>query len=98
MRGSALLPYALGASDLISSLAPKVLKDSVSSSIGEIKNSWNDEVNKAKQRAQKAFTPEPPPKQEEPLKIVEAPKSASKTGPQSKSKVPKKAPPKAVSQ
>src|SRR6478735_2886371 len=38
MRGSALLPYALGASDLISALAPKALKDSVSGSIGEIRN------------------------------------------------------------
>ncbi len=101
MRGSTLLPYALGASDLISSIAPKSLKDSVSSSIGEIKNSWNDEVHRAKERAEKAFTPEPPPKQEPEAtpKGSGAPqKSSAKAGAKSKTKVPKKAPPKPVQQ
>jgi membrane protein required for colicin V production len=99
MRGSALLPYALGTSDLISSLAPKALKDSVSSSIGEIKDAWNDEMHKAKDRAEKAFTPAPPPKQEaEAPRIVEAPKLAAKAPAKSRTRVPKKAPPKAVSQ
>lgn len=66
MQGSALLPYALGASDLAASLAPKVLKDSLTSSISEIKKAWSDELDKAKRKATGAFTPEPPPPAPEP--------------------------------
>ncbi|MEO5926173.1 MAG: CvpA family protein [Bryobacteraceae bacterium] len=83
MKGSTLLPYALGASDLASSLAPKALKDGLSSSIGEIKKAWSDEVDKAKKKATGAFTPEPPAKE---VEIVPPPKA--------KAKAPKAAPPK----
>jgi membrane protein required for colicin V production len=76
MKGSTLLPYALGASDLASSLAPKVLKDALSESIGEVKKAWSDEVDKAKKKATGAFTPEPAPKE---VEIVPPPKAKSKT-------------------
>jgi hypothetical protein len=76
MKGSSLLPYALGASDLASSLAPKALKDALSSSIGEVKQAWSDEVEKAKKKATGAFTPEPPPKE---IEIVPPPKVKTKT-------------------
>jgi uncharacterized membrane protein required for colicin V production len=100
MRGSTLLPYALGASDVISSVAPKALKDAVSTSIGEIKETWNDEVHRAKERAEKAFTPAKPV-EEVPQASVETPRPATKVVPPKKSSkkvVPKKAPPKTVSQ
>jgi membrane protein required for colicin V production len=97
MRGSTLLPYALGASDLISSLAPKALKDSVSSSIGELKNSWNEEVQRAKNRAEKALTPDQTqPKTETMPEPRPAP--GKKAPAKAKTKVPKKAPPKPISQ
>jgi hypothetical protein len=94
MKDSALLPYALGASDLASSLAPKALKDSLKASIGEIKQAWSDEVEKAKRKATGAFTPEPPPaaapkQAPEPIKIIPPAKNK---------KVPKGPPPKAVKQ
>lgn len=93
MRGSTLLPYALGASNVISTLAPKALKDSVNTSVGEIKDAWNDEVNRAKERAEKAFTPDKPVETTpQPPAKTTAPKKPSKTV------VPKKAPPKPVSQ
>jgi membrane protein required for colicin V production len=87
MRGSALLPYALGVSDLAASLAPRALKNAVSESIGEIKKSWNEEVDKAKKHAQETFRPAPPPAElkEEP-KIEVAPKAKVKA-----KKAPKKA-------
>jgi len=94
MKGSTLLPYAIGASDLASSLAPKVLKDAVSESIGEIKQAWSDEVEKAKRKATGAFTPEPPPKTE-PIEIV-PPKAKTKR--KAPVKTPKGTPPKAINQ
>jgi membrane protein required for colicin V production len=98
MSGSVLLPYALGASDLASSLAPQGVKDSVSGSIGEIKKAWADELEKAKRKATGAFVSDTPaeaapPQAPEPVKIIPpAPKAKTK------SKTPKGAPPKAVNQ
>ena len=90
MKGSALLPYALGASNLASSLAPQGLKNSLSSSIGEIRQAWNDEVDKAKKKATGAFTPDPAPKE---IEIVPpAPKAKAKA------KTPKAPPRKATNQ
>lgn len=94
MKDSKLLPYALGASDLASSLAPKALKDGLSDSIGEIKKAWSDEVEKAKRKATGAFTPDPPPaaalkSSPEPIKIIPPTKNK---------KLPKGPPPKAVKQ
>jgi membrane protein required for colicin V production len=95
MKNSVLLPYALGASDLASSLAPKALKDGLTGSIGEIKKAWSDEVEKAKRKATGAFTSDPPPK------AAPAPKEIEIIPPPAKAKrktVPKSPPPKAVKQ
>ncbi|MEO8096756.1 MAG: CvpA family protein [Acidobacteriota bacterium] len=99
MVGSALLPYALGASNIASNLAPKVLKDALSNSVGEIRKAWAEEIEKAKRHA--LGQTDAPPKQE--LKIVEqptpkpSPKKEAKTAPK-KSKSPKSPPPRAVNQ
>jgi membrane protein required for colicin V production len=103
MSGSVLLPYALGASDLASSLAPQVLKDGVSDSVGEIKKAWSEELEKAKRKATGAFTPElpievapqPAPVKVSPVAPKATAKASAKTG---KRKAPKGAPPKAVQQ
>ena len=87
VRESAILPYALGAADFASALAPAALKKAVSNSIGEVKKSWNEEVDKAKRRAEKAFDAEPAAKQE--VEIVP---------PKAKAKKKLTAPPKAVKQ
>jgi membrane protein required for colicin V production len=84
MRGSQLLPYALGASNLAASLAPRALKNAVSESIGEIKKSWNEEVEKAKKHAEETFKPAPPPPPEPKIEVApkvkkKAPKKALKT-------------------
>lgn len=92
MQGSALLPYALGASDLAASLAPQTLKDSLSGSIGEIRKAWSDEVEKAKRKATGAFTPEPAPPATQPIVIIPPPPKAKRKA------VPKGAPPKPVKQ
>ncbi len=100
MSGSVLLPYALGASGVASSLAPQVLKDAVSGSVAEIKKAWSDEVEKAKRKATGAFTPEPVPKAE-PIEIIPPQpkaKSVLKAPAKAKTKTPKSAPPKAINQ
>ncbi len=86
MKGSTLLPYALGASNLASSLAPQGLKDALTGSIGEIRQAWDEEVDKAKKKATGAFTPEPAPKE------VEIVPPKSKAPAKAKAKTPK-APP-----
>jgi membrane protein required for colicin V production len=77
MRGSQFLPYAMGASSIAASLAPQALKNAVSESIGEIKASWNEEVEKAKKHAEETFRPAPPPAAPEP-QIEVAPKAKQK--------------------
>ena len=78
MRESSVLPYALGASDFAAGLAPKALKTAVSASVREIRQAWNDEVDKAKRRAERAFEPETPAAPE-PVEIVPPqPKTKSK--------------------
>ncbi len=102
MRSSALLPYALSASDFVTGLAPSGLKKAVSGSVTEIKKSWNEEVEKAKRRVEQRFDATPAvkdePKAEPKPKAVEIipPKPKSKT--KAKAKLPKAAPPKAVQQ
>lgn len=98
MSGSVLLPYALGASGIASSLAPRALKDAVSESVDEIKQAWSDEVQKAKRKATGAFTPEPAPKADpEPVKII-PPQPKAKASVKGKTKVPKGTLPKVITQ
>ncbi|MEP6961288.1 MAG: CvpA family protein [Acidobacteriota bacterium] len=96
MVGSALLPYAIGASNVASSLAPRALKTALAESIGEIRKAWADEIEKARRHALGQSEPTPKPE----VKIVAQPpptKSAAKTGTK-KATAPKRPPPKAVDQ
>lgn len=62
MTGSYLLPYAIDASNIVASLAPRALKEPVRQSIGEIRQAWNDEVRKSQKRErEKAAEPKSPP-------------------------------------
>jgi hypothetical protein len=53
MTGSFLLPYAIDASNIIASLAPRALKDSVSNTVAEIRQAWDDQVRKSQKRDDK---------------------------------------------
>jgi membrane protein required for colicin V production len=55
MTGSLLLPYAIDASNIIASLAPRALKNSVRETVSEVRQAWDDEVRKSKK-------PKSPPK------------------------------------
>jgi len=57
MTGSILLPYAIDASNILASLAPRALKSSVRETVSEVRQAWDDEVRKSKKHDQK-----PPPK------------------------------------
>lgn len=60
MTGSLLLPYAIDASNIIASLAPRALKNSVRETISEVRQAWDDEVRKSKKP--KSPPPKDPPK------------------------------------
>ena len=60
MTGSLLLPYAIDASNIIASLAPRALKNSVRETISEVRQAWEDEVRKSKKP--KSPPPKDPPK------------------------------------
>jgi membrane protein required for colicin V production len=62
MTGSLLLPYSIDASNVIASLAPKALKDSVRETVAEIRQAWNDEVRKSQKRERNTEPKSPPPK------------------------------------
>lgn len=50
MVGSALLPYAVDASDLFASLAPADLKQAFRNSVEEIRKDWEEELKKTRKR------------------------------------------------
>jgi membrane protein required for colicin V production len=62
MTGSFLLPYAIDASNMAASLAPRALKNSVRQSVEEIHQAWEDQVHKSQRREKKAEPKSPPPK------------------------------------
>jgi membrane protein required for colicin V production len=62
MTGSYLLPYAIDASNIAAALAPRVLKDAVRQTIGEIRQAWDDEVRKSKKREKTSEPKSPLPK------------------------------------
>jgi membrane protein required for colicin V production len=66
MTGSALLPYAIGMSNVIASLAPRALKDPVRETVREIRQAWDDEVRKSykkdERRDNKTEPKSPPPR------------------------------------
>ena len=67
MVDSALLPYAIDASDLCAALAPKALKDGFRDSVTEIRKAWDEQVKNAEKRFKREPElkpdpgPEPPP-------------------------------------
>ena len=60
MTGSLLLPYAIDASNIIASLAPRALKNSVRETVSEVRQAWDDEVRKSKKP--KSPPPKAPPR------------------------------------
>ncbi len=58
MTGSSVLPYAIDASNIIASLAPRALKEPVRQTVGEIRQAWDDQVRKSQKR-QREKTDEP---------------------------------------
>jgi membrane protein required for colicin V production len=49
MVGSAILPYAIDASDVCASLAPKALKDAFRDSMKKIRRTWDEQVKRARE-------------------------------------------------
>jgi membrane protein required for colicin V production len=66
MTGSMLLPYAIDASNMIATLAPRGLKNSVRETVGEVHQLWDDQVRKSQRRdpkqEKKSEPKSPPPK------------------------------------
>jgi membrane protein required for colicin V production len=62
MTSSVLLPYVMGTSNTVASLAPRALKDSVRETVGEIRQAWNDQVRKSQKREKTDEPKSPPPK------------------------------------
>jgi membrane protein required for colicin V production len=60
--GSALLPYAIDASNICAGLAPRALKDGVRQTVVEIRQAWDDQVRKSHIREKKDEPKSPPPK------------------------------------
>jgi membrane protein required for colicin V production len=61
MTGSMLLPYAIDASNMVATLAPRALKNSVRETVAEVHQLWDDQVRKSR-REKKPEPKSPPPK------------------------------------
>ena len=53
MTGSIVLPYAMDASNVLASIAPRALKDAVRLTVDDVRQAWDDEVRKSKKHDQK---------------------------------------------
>jgi len=65
MTGSMLLPYAIDASNIAATLAPRALKNSVRETVAEVHQLWEDQVRKSRREPKREKTAEPkspPPK------------------------------------
>jgi len=65
MTGSMLLPYAIDASNIAATLAPRALKNSVRETVAEVHQLWEDQVRKSRREPNREKTAEPkspPPK------------------------------------
>jgi len=65
MTGSLLLPYAIDASNIVATLAPRALKNSVREKVNEVHQLWDDQVRKSRRdpkREKPAEPKSPPPK------------------------------------
>lgn len=61
MTGSMLLPYAIDASNMVATLAPRGLKNSVRETVAEVHQLWEEEVRKSR-REKRSEPKSPPPK------------------------------------
>lgn len=63
MTGSMLLPYAIDASNMVATLAPRGLKNSVRETVAEVHQLWDDQVRKSRRepKREKAAEPKSPP-------------------------------------
>jgi membrane protein required for colicin V production len=69
MVNSAVLPYAIDASDMLAALAPNAIKEAFRESMREIRKIWDEQLKEARQKIESKKTkPEPEPKKEEPQK------------------------------
>ena len=65
MSGSLLLPYAIDASNMVATLAPRALKNSVRETVSEMHQLWEEQVRKSRRDPKREKTAEPkspPPK------------------------------------
>ena len=65
MTGSMLLPYAIDASNMVATLAPRGLKNSVRETVAEVHQLWDDQVRKSRREPKREKTADPkspPPK------------------------------------
>ena len=65
MTGSMLLPYAIDASNMVATLAPRGLKNSVRETVAEVHQLWEDQLRKSRREPKREKTAEPkspPPK------------------------------------
>ena len=65
MTGSMLLPYAIDASNIAATLAPRALKNSVRETVAEVHQLWEDQVRKSRREPKREKTADPkspPPK------------------------------------
>jgi membrane protein required for colicin V production len=66
MVGSAVLPYAIDASNMVAAMAPRALKDAFHESMFEIETAWNDQVKRAEQHQRERDHPRETQKEHEP--------------------------------
>lgn len=68
MTGSMLLPYAIDASNMVATLAPRGLKNSVRETVAEVHQLWDDQVRKSRRDPKREKTAEPKSPPPKPLK------------------------------
>ena len=62
MTGSLLLPYAIDASNIVATLAPRALKNSVRETVSEVHQAWEDQLRRSQRPLKKSEPKSPPPK------------------------------------
>jgi membrane protein required for colicin V production len=71
MVNSAVLPYAIDASNMLAALAPNAIKNAFRDSVREIRKVWDEQLREARQKLESKKPepkPEPEPRKEEPKK------------------------------
>lgn len=69
MVNSVVLPYAIGASDMLAALAPNAVKEAFREGMREIRRIWDEQLREARRKLEsKKPKPESEPQKEEPQK------------------------------